>query len=99
VKVVFSAEAEADFERIGDYIAKDNPWRALSFVQELHQTALSLADAPRAFPLVPRYEHHGIRRRVFGNYLIFYCVGDAEVAVLHILHAAMDYEPILFPGG
>jgi hypothetical protein len=34
--------------------------------------AMRLGDNPLAFPLVPRHEHSGIRRRVFGNYLIFY---------------------------
>ena len=33
--VVFTAEAEADLERIGDFIAQDNPRRAASFVTEL----------------------------------------------------------------
>ncbi len=48
---------------------------ALKFVQELREKCDSLADAPRGYPLVPRYEHLGIRRCPFGNYLIFYRVG------------------------
>jgi len=46
---------------------------------------------------VPRYEHTGIRRSLFGNYLIFYRVGDDRIEVIHILHGARDYEPLLFP--
>jgi plasmid stabilization system protein ParE len=49
--------------------------------------------------LVPRYEHHGIRRRPFGSYLIFYRVGTEAIEVVHILHGARDYEPLLFPEG
>jgi toxin ParE1/3/4 len=74
VKVVFSDAAEADLEEIGDYIAKDDPRRALTFVRELRSVALRLGDMPKVFPLVPRYEHHGIRRRPAGNFLIFYRV-------------------------
>ena len=48
---------------------------------------------------MPRYEHLGIRRRVYGSYLIFYRVRTAEIEVLHILHGAMNYEPLLFPEG
>jgi plasmid stabilization system protein ParE len=44
---------------------------------------------------VPRHEHLGIRRRPFGNYLIFYRVGAIEV--VHVLHGARDYERLLFP--
>jgi len=95
--VRLSAEAEADLESIGDDIARDNPMRALSFVQELRAKCLALADMAHAFPLVPRYERHGIRRRVDGNYLIFYRIQDDMVVVLHVLHGAMDYDAILFP--
>lgn len=54
--VEFSGEAESDLEQIVDYIAKDNPRRALSFVQELRGKCEALAYNPLAFPLVPRYE-------------------------------------------
>lgn len=33
--VQLTAEAEGDLERMGDYIAQDNPRRGLSFVLEL----------------------------------------------------------------
>ena len=68
-------------------------------MQELREKCFALAHAPRGYPLVPRYEHHGIRRRPFGNYLIFYRVGTKTLEVVHILHGARDYEPLLFPEG
>src|SRR4051812_30389480 len=106
--VTLSAEAERDLEAIGDYIARDDPARALTFLQQLRAKCLGLADFPERFPpehraekwepvfrkndattkaqselgdsqftqlaLVPRYERHGVRHRVHGNYLIFYRV-------------------------
>jgi plasmid stabilization system protein ParE len=45
----------------------------------------------------PGHEEGGIRRRPWGNYLIFYRVGDDSVQILHVLHGARDYEKILFP--
>ncbi|WP_087006218.1 type II toxin-antitoxin system RelE/ParE family toxin [Rhizobium sullae] len=96
MKVRFTTEAKADLRQIADYIAKNNPLRALSFIDELEQKCLSLATSPKAFPLVPRYEGHGIRRRVHGNYLIFYRVENEQVVILHALHGAMDYASILF---
>ncbi len=95
--VRLSAEAERDLERIGDRIAQDNPERALSFLGELRAKCLGLARFPERFPLVPRYEKHGVRHRVHGNYLIFYRPRADEVVVLHILHGATDYAAILFP--
>ena len=95
--VVVTAAAEADLERIGDFIARDNPARALSFIRELRAACERLIDAPEAFPLVPRYEKSNIRRRVCGNYLIFYRIEAEAIAVLHVLNGAMDYERLLFP--
>lgn len=96
MKVRFTTEARTDLRLIGDYIAKDNPSRALSFVDELEQKCLMIPATPKAFPLVPRYERHGIRRRVHGRYLIFYRIEGEEVIVLHVLHGATDYASTLF---
>lgn len=97
--VEFTAAAEADLEVIGDYIAQDNPARALSFVRELSRSCLELADMPEAWPIVPRCEHQGVRRRVHGRYLIFYRVAEGRITILHVLNGAMDVEAILFPNG
>jgi toxin ParE1/3/4 len=97
--VELTAAAEADLESIGDYIARDNPVRALSFVRELYRSCLDIADMPEAWPAVPRYEHHRIRRRVHGRYLIFYRFGAGRITILHVLNGAMDVEAILFPDG
>lgn len=99
MNVELTAAAEADLEAIGDYIARDNSVRAANFVRELYRTCLDIAEMPHAWPVVPRYEHHGIRRRVHGRYLIFYRIGEMQITILHILNGAMDVEAILFPEG
>ena len=43
--IVLTREAEHDLEQIGDYIALDNPHRALSFVRELRERP-GLEDLP-----------------------------------------------------
>ncbi len=47
--VRFTDAAEHDLEALGDYIAQDNPERALSFVRDLRVACLALADFPSAF--------------------------------------------------
>lgn len=96
--VIITPSAEADLEAIADYIALDSPRRALSFVRELRETSLALSGYPEAFPLVPRYEHYGVRRKPYGNYLIFYEIVDDAIFVTHVLNSAQDYEAVLFPG-
>ncbi len=74
MKVSLTTDARHDLVAIGRHIAKDNPARALTFVRELEVCAQRLGDMPRAFPLVPRYEQHGIRRRSHRGYGILYAV-------------------------
>lgn len=95
--VVVTAEAERDLDDIAAYVAQQSLPSALTLIRGLREKCDSLADAPRGYPLVPRYEHKGIRRRPFGSYLIFYRVGNDAIEVIHVLHGARDYEPLLFP--
>ena len=97
MRVVFTLRAEQALEQIADFIALDSPRRALSFVDELRDQALALADTPRAFPLVPRHERSGVRRRVHGQYLIFYRIDARAIVILHIVHGAQAYDRFLFP--
>lgn len=97
MKVVVTHAAKADLADIGEFIRPHNPARAISFVDELLDRCAALADMPCAVPPVPRYERHGIRRCVHGNYLIFYRVIEDLIEVIHILHGARNYEVLLFP--
>ena len=97
MRVVLSGEAIADLREIGLFIARDNKVRARSFVRELQTKSNDVGNMPRAFPLVPRYEHRGIRRRPYRDYLIFYRIEDHRISIVRILHGARDYETLLFP--
>lgn len=89
--------AERDLEDIADYIARDNAARALSFIAEQRGKCGDLSDFPRAFPLVERFEDHGVRRRKHGSYLIFFVIEPARIAIIRVLHASRDYTEILEP--
>lgn len=93
--VSLSAEAENDLETIADFIARDNPARAITFLHELRERCLGLTDFPERFPLVPRYEPQGVRRCSHGNYVIFYRAEKQAVVVIHILNGALDYAAVL----
>ncbi|HYN00308.1 MAG TPA: type II toxin-antitoxin system RelE/ParE family toxin [Aestuariivirgaceae bacterium] len=95
MRVVFTEAAESELEAVSDWIATDNPERAITFVAEIAERCHSLADSPEAFPIVPRYKRAGVRRLVFRDYLIFYRISRDRVEILHILHGARDYEAIL----
>ena len=97
MNVVLTDAAFADLLHITQEIKKDNPLRAATFVDELYDRCKKLGHMPRAFLLLPDREIQGIRRRPYGEYLIFYRIEAETIQVLHILHGAMDYERILFP--
>ncbi len=96
MKVIIAQAAIADLIAIGLHIKKDNPARAETFVRELEHKCMELGAMPHAFPLVPHPKNKTIRRRVHGNYLIFYSVSSGQVEVLHVLHGARNYESWLF---
>lgn len=48
MKVILTPDALADLDHIAEHIEKDNPARAISFVEELREAARRLADLPGA---------------------------------------------------
>lgn len=95
MRVVLTPGALADLDRIAEHIEKDNPERAISFVGELREAARRLADLPRGYPLVPRYERHGIRRRSYRRYGILYRLDSDRILVLRFLGPGQDYDRAL----
>ncbi|ATU90591.1 type II toxin-antitoxin system RelE/ParE family toxin [Phyllobacterium zundukense] len=96
MKVIFTEEARQDLFAIGDYIAGDNPRRALTFVNELQAHCVSIGDFPESSPLLSRHEETKIRRAVHGSYAIFYVGGLEAVIILRVLNSSMNYERFLF---
>lgn len=101
MRVVFSRRAEHDLEEIGDYIAQDNPRRALNFIEELRAHCARIADAPLAFPLRPELGS-GLRSSPHGRYVIFFRPSPSakpkKVLIVRILHGARDLPRQIKPG-
>jgi len=70
-RLVFSPRAEADLEEIGDYIARGNPARAITFLGELRAHCDRFAAAPASYPSREDLAV-GVRMAVHGRYLIFF---------------------------
>ena len=91
MKVAWTRVARAALFDIGEFIARDNAPRAMSFVDELLEAGDAIGDMPRAFPLIPRLEHKGVRRRLHGRYVIVYRINHEMVEILQVVHGARDY--------
>jgi toxin ParE1/3/4 len=88
---IISPLAEQDIESIGDYIALDNPHRALTFITELRNQCAKIATSPKAFR-ARRELGTNIRSCAYGNYVIFFLDDEREVIVARVLHGSMDIE-------
>ncbi len=95
MKVKLAREAEADLEAISDWIAKDNPLRALSFARELRQRCVGLGHRPNRFPVFATLKDILVRKRSCRKYAIFYVVGLDRIDAIRILHAAQDSRDAL----
>ena len=83
--------AEQDLEAIGDFIAQDNPHRALAFIAELRNQCTKISASPKAFRLRPKLGND-IRSCAYGNYVIFFQESPAGLCIVRVLHSAMDIE-------
>lgn len=87
--LAFTPLAEQDLEVIADYIAADNPRRALSFVNELRARCQYIVANPVSYRLRPELGD-GIRSCLHGRYVIFFESTPEGVLILRILHSARD---------
>ena len=85
----FSPQAERDLEEIGDYIAQDNPQRALSFIEELRARCQKLCGFARAFPVRLDLGKE-IRVMPADNYIICYIAQEDRIIIERVFNAARD---------
>ena len=96
-RVKLMKPAKEGLLEIAEYIALDNPTRALSFIEELtHTLKKTLSSFPHAGR--PYTEIEGeIRTVPYGNYVSYYRVKEEEklVEVLFIFNAKRDVTEFL----
>jgi toxin ParE1/3/4 len=89
--VEFSVRAEADLEGVADYIAFDNPRRAVSFVRQVRARCARIAEQPRANRLREEFGP-GVRVAVHGSYLILYAERRGVLMIERVVHGARDLD-------
>lgn len=88
---LLSPRAAADLEEIVDYIARDNPVRAASFVAELEAKCRAVAEAPELYAarsdLTP-----GLRMALHGRYLVLFrdLPGENAVRIERVVHGSRN---------
>ena len=90
MKYRISRAADADIERICDYISKDNPSAAERMDEQIH----------RAIQLIARFPglgHACADVRAVGNYVIVNRLDQNEVVVVRVIHGARDFPKLVPP--
>ena len=95
VKIEILPAAQADLIDIGDYIALDNPGRALSFVAEIEELIFKrIAIRPTSFPLRADLAAN-LRVARHRRYLVFFTQLANSIQIVRVLHGARDIANVL----
>jgi len=87
MKIIWSPLAVDRASEIANYIAKDDPAAAVSWVNAVFKRVEQLAIFPESGRIVPEINISLIRELTFGNYRVIYRMEADRVSVLTIRHA------------
>lgn len=96
MRLEFSDFVESDLDEIAAYIAQDNPYRAVSFVQEIRTKFREIQRNPLLFQLRPDIGE-AARLVTLGNYAILFRVTGDAVRIERVAYGGRDLPAILDP--
>jgi toxin ParE1/3/4 len=89
VRIEVSSLVEGDLDAIADYIAQDNPRRALSFIRQIRAQILALGHRPLRFRLRTELEEDA-RVALVGRYAILFRIRDDAVRAERVVYVSHD---------
>lgn len=89
--------AQQDIQQLYDYVVRDAPLRADSFIDGLLDAIDSLDELAErgSTPRDPVLRQRGFRYLVHRSYLIFYKITPKHVRIYRVLHGHRAYRDIL----
>ena len=96
-KLRYLPAAQDDLISIFDYIAKDSPNRALSFVEKLDKRIGGLEQQPLS-GRIPRHQklrEYGYRVLVIESYLVFYILRGKVIEVHRVVHGSRNLNYLI----
>lgn len=89
MRVEFSSFIEGDLDAIADYIAQDNPMRALSFLAEIRAKLHAVGNHPLLYQLRPEIGEDA-RMALAGRYVILFRIVDEVVRIERVVYGGRD---------
>ena len=86
--------AQEDLTSILEFIAKDSPGRAVSFVDRLDERIGQLEHHPLLgrVPQQPKLREYGYRVLVVESYLVFYIIRGRTVEIHRVVHGSRNLD-------
>ena len=93
MKIIWTNESLNRLIEIENFISKDSPQRAISFVDKLIFRGESLADQPYKGRIVPEFSIAEIRELLEKNYRIVYRIAKDRIEILTIFEGHRLIRP------
>ena len=91
MKIFWSEIAQADLDDIYDYIARDVPYYAESFIDKLIEATDKLEDHPRMGRKVSEADNRDdVRELIVQGYRIIYLLQSEQLQILTVLHGSRN---------
>jgi plasmid stabilization system protein ParE len=94
VRVEFSAFVESDLVAIADYIAEDNPGRAVEFLHEIRDEIRRIEKNPLLYRLRPEIGEEA-RLAIVGRYVILFRIQGKVVRIERVVFGGRDLPSLL----
>lgn len=86
MKIVWSPLALDRASEIADYIAKDKPFAAEKWIEQIFKKIDQLTTSPGLGCVVPGVSSSSLREITYGNYRIIYRIEINQISILTIRH-------------
>jgi toxin ParE1/3/4 len=91
MKIQWSEIAEADLDDIYNYIARDVPYYAELFVDQLIEATDNLENHPLMGRMVPEAnDRNDVRELIVQGYRIIYLLQNEQLNILTVLHSSRN---------
>ena len=97
MKLVWTQESKLRLIEIEEFIARDNIFASINFIDELIKVGETIADNPEKGRVVPELSIKNIREIIFKNYRIVYIIKKNRIDILTIFesHRLLRLEEII----
>ncbi|MCK5612716.1 type II toxin-antitoxin system RelE/ParE family toxin [Candidatus Pacearchaeota archaeon] len=90
MKLIWTEPAVNSLQTLHDYIAKDNAFYAIRFIDRLTMAAERIPEFPLKGRQVPETDDENIREMIFQGYRIIYRIQSENAEILAVVHGSRD---------